>query len=113
MALEDTNGHTAEPWPRCGFGKTLFSEGECRMTGEVQLDGSLLCVPHAELLRLVVQNSTLLGTVFEMDKWLDNPDNRADELRWRRVLHQRYEAVEQLRSNRTLIEAHKVVAQQR
>ena len=113
MALEDTNGHTVEPWPRCGFGKTLFSEGECRMTGEVQLDGSLLCVPHAELLRLVVQNSTLLGTVFEMDKWLDNPDNRADELRWRRVLHQRYEAVEQLRSNRTLIEAHKVVAQQR
>jgi hypothetical protein len=113
LALEDTNVHTTELQPRCEYVTPLFSERQCRMTGEVQLDGSLLCVPHAELLRLVVQNSTLLGTVFEMDKWLDNPDNRADELRWRRVLHQRYEAVEQLRSNRTLIEAHKVVAQQR
>jgi hypothetical protein len=113
LALEDTNVHTTDQQPRCEYVKPLFSEGECRMTGEVQVDGSLLCVPHAELLRLVVQNRTLLGTVFEMDKWLDNPDNRADELRWRRVLHQRYEAVEQLRSNRTLIEAHKVVAQQR
>ena len=113
MALEDTNNHTTEQQPRCQSGKTLFTEGECQRTGEVQMDGSVLCVPHAELLRLVDQNNTLLGTVFEMDKWLDNPDNRADELRWRRVLHQRYEAVEQLRSNRTLIEAHKVVAQQR
>jgi hypothetical protein len=113
VALEDTNGHTTEQQPRCEYVTPLFTEGECQRTGEVQLDGSVLCVPHAELLRLVVQNSTLLGTVFEMDKWLDNPDNRADELRWRRVLHQRYEAVEQLRSNRTLIEAHKVVAQQR
>jgi hypothetical protein len=113
LALEDTNIHTTDQHPRCEYGKPLFSEGECPRTGEVQLDGSLLCVPHAELLRLVVQNSTLLGTVFEMDKWLDNPGNRADELRWRRVLHQRAEVVEQLRCNRTLIEAHKVAAQQR
>ena len=113
MASEDTNVHTTEAQPRCEYGKPLFTEGECRRAGEVQLDGSVLCVPHDELLKLVVQNSTLLGTVFEMDKWLDNPDNRADQLRWRRVLHQRDETVEQLRSNRTLIEAHKVVAQQR
>ena len=113
MASEDTNVHTTEAQPRCEYGKPLFTEGECPRLGEVQLDGSVLCVPHAELLKLVVQNSTLLGTVFEMDKWLDNPDNRADELRWRRVLHQRDETVEQLRSNRTLIEAHKVADQQR
>ena len=113
MALEDTNIHMADQHPRCEYGKTLFTEGECPRTGEVQVDGSLLCVPHAELLRLEVRESTLLGTVFEMDKWLDNPDNRADQLHWRRVLHQRDETVEQLRSNRTLIEAHKVVAQQR
>src|SRR5215212_2848526 len=113
LALEDTNVHTTEVQPHCEFGKTLFLEGECQRTGEVQLDGSLLCVPHAELLRLVDQNNTLLGTVFEMDKWLDNPNNRADELRWRRVLHQRGETVEQLRSNRTLIEAHKEAVQQR
>ena len=113
MALEDTNNHTTEAQPRCEYGKTPVSESECQRTGEVQLDGSVLCVPHAELLRLVDQNNTLLGTVFEMDKWLDNPNNREDQLRWRRVLHQRGETVEQLRSNRTLIEAHRVVAQQR
>ena len=113
MASEDTNNHTTEQQPRCQSGKTLFREGECQRRGEVQLDGSVLCVPHAELQRLEVQQSALLGTVFEMDKWLDNPNNREDQLRWRRVLHQRDEVVEQLRSNRTLIEAHRVVAQQR
>jgi hypothetical protein len=71
------------------------------------LDGSLLCVPHAELLRLEAQEGTLLGTVFEMDKWLDNPNNRADQLHWQRVLGERDEVVEQLRFNRTLLEAHK------
>ena len=113
MALEDTNVHSTDQHPRCEYGKTLFTEGECQRLGEVQLDGSLLCVPHAELLRLEVRENTLLGTVFEMDKWLDNPNNRADELRWRRLMHQRDETVEHLRSNRTLIEAHKEAAQQR
>jgi hypothetical protein len=113
LALEDTNFHTTDQQPRCESGKTLFSEGECQRTGEVQLDGSLLCVPHADLLRLEVRESTLLGRVFEMDKWLDNPDNRADQLHWRRVLHQRDEAVEELRLNRTLIEVHKEADQPR
>ena len=108
-----TDYHTADPWSRCEFGKTLHSEGECQRTGEVQSDGSLLCVPHAKLLRLEVRVDTMLGTVFEMDKWLDNPDNRVDQLRWRRVLHQRDEVVEQLRFNRTLLEAHKEANQQR
>jgi hypothetical protein len=108
-----TDYHTADPWSRCEFGKTLLSEGECQRTGEVQLDGRLLCVPHAERLRLEVQQSNLLGTVFEMDKWLDNPNNRADQLRWQRVLHQRDEVLEQLRYNRTLIEAHEGAIQQR
>jgi hypothetical protein len=107
LALEDINVHTTDQQPRCEYGKTLLSEGECQTTGEVQLDGSVLCMPHAKLLRLEVQNGTLLGTVFEMDKWLDNPDNRADQLRWRRLMHERDEAVEQLRFNRALIEAHK------
>jgi hypothetical protein len=113
LAVEDTNVHTTELQHRCEHGKTLFSEEECRMTGEVQLDGSLLCVPHAEQLRLEMRENTLLGTVFETDKWLDNPNNRADQLHWRRVLHQRDETVEQLRFNRTLIEAHKVATQRR
>jgi hypothetical protein len=108
-----TDYHTADPWSRCEFGKTLHSEGECQRTGKVQFDGSVLCVPHAELLRLKVRVDTMLGTVFEMDKWLDNPDNRADQLRWRRLLRERDEVVEQLRFNRRLLEAHKEANQQR
>jgi hypothetical protein len=110
MPLEDTNGHNghnADQRLRCEHGKTLFGRGECPRPAEIQLDGSLLCLAHAKLLRLEVRESTLLGTVFEMDKWLENPSNRADQFRWRRLLHQRDEAVEQLRFNRTLIEAQK------
>ena len=107
MALEDTNVHTTELQPRCEYVTPLFSERECRMTGEVRSHGSLLCVSHAELLRLEEREGTMLGRVFEMDKWLDNPDNRADELRWRRVLHQRDEAVEHLSYTRILVDAHK------
>jgi hypothetical protein len=107
MALQDTNDHTADQQPHCEFGKTLFSEGECQRTGEVQVDGSLLCVPHAELLRLQLRENILLAKVFELDKWLDDPKNRADQLYWRRVLHERDETVEQLRFNHTLMEAHK------
>ena len=107
MAPEDTTDHTAHPWSRCEFGKTIFSEGECQRPGVDQLNGSLLCVPHAKRLRLEVRVDMLLGTVFEMDKWLDNQNNRAEQLRWRRLLRERDEVVEQLRFNRTLIEAHK------
>jgi hypothetical protein len=107
MAPDGTDHQTAEQRPRCEFGKTLYAEGECRRPGEVQVDGSLLCVPHAQLLRLRVREGLSLGRVFEMDKWLDDLNNRADQLRWQRVLRQRDEAVEQLRFNRTLIVAHK------
>ena len=113
MALEDKNAQPADHEPRCEFAETLFSEGECQRLGEVQFDGSLLCVPHAELLRLKVREGTLLGTVFELDKWLDNPNNRADELRWRRLLRKRDEVVDQLRFNRMLLEAHEEAIQHR
>src|SRR5215207_6319095 len=107
MSQAEADGNTAVSQPRCEIEKTLFTEGECKRVGEVQLDGSLLCVAHAKLLRLEVRESTLLSKVFEMDKWLDNPSNRADELHWRRRLHRRDEVVERLRFNRTLIEAQK------
>jgi hypothetical protein len=113
MALKDTTDHTADQQARCEFDKPFFSEGECQWPGEVQLDGSLLCVPHAELLRLEVKENILLGTVFEMDKWLDELNNRADQLHWQRVLHQRDEVVDQLRFNRTLLEAHEEAIQHR
>jgi hypothetical protein len=107
MSQEEANGNTAVSQPRCEIEKTLFTEVECPRVGEVQLDGSLLCVAHAKLLRLEVRESTLLSKVFELDKWLDNPSNRADQFRWRRLLDERDEVVEQLRFNRTLIEVHK------
>jgi hypothetical protein len=113
MPLEDTNGHNADQRLRCEYGKTLFWEGECPRPGKIQLDGSLLCLAHAKLLRLEERESTLLGTVFEMDKWLENPSNRAEQLHWRRRLDERDETVDELRRNRTLIEAHKERDQQR
>lgn len=113
LVMEATSVHAAQPRPRCEYGKTRFFEGECQSTGEVRSDGGLLCVDHAKLWRLETREHTLLGKVFEMDRWLDQPHNRADDLHWRRVLRRRDEAVEQLRFNRTLIEAPKEANRQR
>ena len=107
MALKETSDQTTDPWARCEFGKTFLAEGECQRPGEVKLDGSLLCVLHATLLRLEVRESTLLGTMLEMDKWLDDPSNKAHQLLWHRVRRQQEETVEDLRFTYALIEAHK------
>jgi hypothetical protein len=101
---KDTNEQFAEQQPHCEIGKTLIAEGECQRLGEVQLDGSLLCTPHAELLRLQNRSETMLGKVFDMDQWLDSVDGEADELRVRRAEHHRNEVVEQLRFNRVRIQ---------
>ena len=105
MALEeDTNQQfITDGQPRCEIGKVRTAEGECRRLGEVHLDGSLLCVLHAEFLRWESRSEMLLGTVFEMDQWLESTDGEADELRVRRVEKQRNEVVEELRFNRVRI----------
>jgi hypothetical protein len=90
--------------PRCEIATIHVAEGECQRLGEVQLNGSLLCVSHAELLRLEEGSETMLGKVFEMDQWLDSADGQADELRVRRAEHHRNELVEQLRFNRARME---------
>ena len=74
-----------------------------RRLGEVQLEERLLCVRHAKLLRLKNRSETMIGVVFEMDQWLESVDGQADELRVRRVEHQRNGVVEQLRFDRTQI----------
>src|SRR5215208_4208717 len=89
--------------PRCEIDKIRKAEGECLRLGEVQVDGRLLCVSHAKLLRMKDHAETMLGTVFEMDKWLESVDGEADELRVRRIEHQRNEVIEQLRLDRTHI----------
>jgi hypothetical protein len=103
VALKNINQRLTDQQPRCEIAKTLIAEGECQRLGEVQLDGSLLCVLHAELLRLEDRSETMLGMVFQMDQWLENTDGEVDELRVRRVEHERNEVVEQLRFNRTRI----------
>jgi hypothetical protein len=99
----ETNEKSVNQQPRCEIDKILTAEGECRRPGEVQLDGRLLCVRHAKLLRLKDRSETMLGTVFEMDQWLESVDGEADELRVRRIEHQRNEIVEQLRFDSTQI----------
>src|SRR5215213_5838520 len=99
----DTNEQSADQHIRCQIDKILTAEGECLRLVEVQLDGRLLCVGHAELLRLKDRSETMLGTVFEMDQWLESVDSEADELRVGRIEHQRNEVVEQLRVDRTHI----------
>jgi hypothetical protein len=100
----DTNEQFADQQPRCEIGKIHIAEGECQRQGAVQLDGSVLCVRHAELIRLEEHSETMLGKVFEMDQWLDSVDGQADELRVRRAEHHRNELVEQLRFNRARIQ---------
>ena len=104
MAQGDANEQSTDVQPRCEIGKIREAEGGCPRPGEVQLDGSVLCVRHAELLRLEGRSETLLGEVFEMDQWLESVDGRADELRVRRAEHHRDDLVEEIRFNRTLIE---------
>ena len=100
----DTNEQSAEEQRRCEIDKIRKAEGECLRPGEVQLDGSVLCVRHAELLRLKVHSETMLGEVFEMDQWLESVDGQADELRVRRAEHHRNELREQIRFSRMRIE---------
>jgi hypothetical protein len=57
--------------------------------------------------RLKTRENVLLEKVFEMDGWLDDPANRADQPPWRQVLRRRDQAVKLLRSNRKLIETRK------
>jgi hypothetical protein len=103
VALEDANKQSTVQQPGCEIDKFLIAEGECRRPGEAHLDGSLLCVRHAELLTFVNRSEAMLGMAFMMDQWLESVDGKADQLRVRHVEQQREEIVKQLKSNRTQI----------
>lgn len=68
------------------------------------MDGKVLCVSHARLLRLEDRSETILGEVFKMDQWLESVDGQADELRVRRAEHHRNDLAEEIRFNRMEIE---------
>ena len=105
MAHEaDTTEQFADQQIHCEIDKIRKAEGECLRPGEVHLDGRVLCVRHAELLRLEDHSETMLGEKFEMDQWLESVDGQADELGVRRAEHRRNDLAEQLRLNRMHIE---------
>jgi hypothetical protein len=100
----DTNEQSADKQPRCEIELIRIAEGECLRPGEVQLDGSVLCVRHAEMLKLENHSETMLGEKFEMDQWLESVDGQADELGLRRAEHHRDDLLEQIRYDRMVIE---------
>jgi hypothetical protein len=101
---DDASEQSTDQQPRCEIDQMRQAEGECLRPGEVQLDGSVLCVGHAELLRLKDHSERMLSEVFEMDQWLESVDGEADELRLRRAQHHRTDLVEEIRFSRMLTE---------
>ena len=98
MRREEADGNSPLSQPRCEIEKTL-SEGECQRPGEVRYKGIiLLCRPHAALLELEDREEAVLGSVFQIDKWLEeNGSSGADEEYLGRIRHEREEAVAALR----------------
>ena len=104
MRREEADGTSPLSQPRCEIEKTPL-EGECQRPGEVSYKGMiLLCGPHAALLQLEDQAEAVLGSVFQMDEWLEeNGSSGADEEYLGRIRHEREEAVAALRLIRVQI----------
>ena len=104
MRQEVADGNSSLPQPRCEIEKTPL-EGECERPGEVRYKGTLLvCGPHAALLQWEDRAEAVLGSVFQMDKWLEgNGSSGADEEYLGRIRHEREEAVAALRHIRVQI----------
>jgi hypothetical protein len=98
MRREEADGKSPLSQPRCEIEKTPL-EGECKRPGEVRYKGTLLvCGPHAALLQWEDRAEAVLGSVFRMDKWLEeNGSSGADEEYLGRIRHEREEALAALR----------------
>jgi len=99
MRREEAVGNSPLSQPRCEIEKTPLVEGECQRPGEVRYKGILLvCGPHAALLQLEDRAEAVLGSVFQMEEWLEqNGSSEADEEYLGRIRHEREEAVAALR----------------
>jgi hypothetical protein len=104
MRREEADGDSPLSQPRCEIEKTRL-EGECQRPGEVSYKGILLlCRPHAALLQLEDRAEAVLGSVFQMDEWLQqNGSSGADEEYLGRIRHEREEALGALRLIRVQI----------
>jgi hypothetical protein len=101
MRREEADGHAAASRPRCEIAKALLEE-EYERPVESHYRGMLLCGPHAALLGVEDRAEELLGTMFMLDKWLEeNGSSEADEEYLGRIRHQREEVVAALRFTRT------------
>jgi hypothetical protein len=111
MRREEADGNAAASQPRCEIAKTILEE-ECERPGESRYRGMLLCGPHAALLGVEDRAEELLGTMFMLDKWLEeNGSSAADEEYLGRIRHQREEVVAALRLTRLqLRSAHEVLS---
>ena len=113
MRREEADGNSSLSQPRCEIEKTPL-EGECERPGEVRYKGMLLvCGPHAALLQWEDRAEAVLGSVFQMDKWLEgNGSSGADEEYLGRIRHEREETLAALRHLRVQIRsARKAVLQ--
>jgi hypothetical protein len=101
---EQADGNSPLSQPRCEIEKSPL-EGECERPGEVSYKGILLlCGPHAALLELEDRAQAVLGSVFQMDEWLQqNGNSGADEEYLGRIRHEREEALGALRHIRVQI----------
>jgi hypothetical protein len=99
MRRDEADGTSPLSQPRCEIEKTPLVEGECERPGEVRYKGIiLLCGPHAALLQLKDRAEAVLGSIFQMDKWLEEKGSSgADEEYLGRIRHEREEAVAALR----------------
>jgi hypothetical protein len=105
MPREADDHDTIIPQPNnCEIEKALSGEeeGECQRPGEVRYRGALLCEAHATLLKLQDRAEAVLGSVFQMDKWMEgnaslNGSASADEEFVGRIRYERDEAVGALR----------------
>src|ERR687890_402618 len=104
MRRDDAAGNSPLSQPRCEIERTP-SEGECKRPGEVRYEGMLrVCGPHAALLQLEDRAEAVLGSVFQMDEWLEeNGSSGADEEYLGRIRHEREEALAALRLIRVQI----------
>jgi hypothetical protein len=119
--VADDEGNSVISQPNnCEIDKALSGEeeGECHNPGEVRYRGALLCEAHATLLELQDRAEAVLGSVFQMDEWMEgNGGNRngsvsVDEEFVGRIQHERDEAVAALRLMRgQMRSARKVLSQ--
>ena len=105
MPQVETDGNTADSQPRCEIVKTSLVDEECERPGQIRYRGVLLlCVPHAALLGLEDRAEALLGSLFQMDEWMEeNGSLSADEEFVGRIRHERDDALDALRLTRVQI----------